>query len=179
MTAASKSDFYEQFQSKENLVSAFLRHRHAIWMRWFENEIEARCEATGGGLEIIADVLQAGFEDPKCFGFAFINILFEGGDFDNEFFAIAREHKEHLRWFLEQLATKMGLQHPDMASSAAVLVIEQTTARTQMTGSLKEVQSARLLFSAFSTLNEFRCSLGPHQDAIAAKLLERRPDIEL
>ncbi|MFL6302645.1 MAG: hypothetical protein ACJ72H_03810 [Candidatus Sulfotelmatobacter sp.] len=142
----SDSVFYEQFQLKEDLVSAFLRDRHAIWMRWFENEIEARYEATGGGLEIIADVLQEGLEDPKCFGLAFINIVTEGSDFDNGPFAIAREQKEHLRQFIEQLAVKMGLLDPDMAASAAVCVIERAIVRTMMTGSLKEAQTARLLF---------------------------------
>jgi len=142
----SESAFYEQVQSKEDLVSAFLKDRHAIWMRWFENGIKARYEAIGGGLEIIADVLQEGFEDPKCFGFAFIHIVTGGGDFDNEPFAIVREEKEQLRRIIEQLAVKMGLQHPDMAASAAVLVIEQTIVRTLMTGSLKEAQTARLLF---------------------------------
>ena len=48
-------------------------------MRWFESEIEERYEATGGGLEIIADVLQKGLEDSKRFGFAFIHIATEGG----------------------------------------------------------------------------------------------------
>ncbi len=111
-------------------------------MRRFENEIEARYEATGGGLELIADVLQEGFEDPKCFGLAFIHIVTEG----SEPFAIAKEQTQHLRRFIEQLAVKMGLQHPDMAASATVLVIERTIARTLMTGSLVETQTARLLF---------------------------------
>jgi AcrR family transcriptional regulator len=142
----SEAAFYEQSQAKEDLVSVFLKDRHAIWMRWFEAEIEARYEATGGGLEIIADVLQTGFEDPKCFGCAFIHIVTEGGDFDNDPFAIVGEQKEHLGRFIELLAVKMGLQHPDMAASAAVLVIERTIVRTLMTGSLKEVQTARLLF---------------------------------
>ena len=136
----------EQVQLKEGLVGAFLRDRQPIWIRWFENEIEARYEATGGGLEIISDVLQMGFEDPKCLGCAFLNIVAEGGDFASEPFAIAREQKEQLRRFVEQLAVRMGLQHPDMAASAAVLVIEGTIVRTLMTGSLKEAQTARLLF---------------------------------
>ena len=137
-----ESVFYEQFQSKEDLVSAFLKDRHASWMRRFEDEIEARYEATGGGLELIADVLQEGFEDPKCFGLAFVHIVTEG----SEPFAIAKEQTQHLRRFIEQLAVKMGLQHPDMAASATVLVIERTIARTLMTGSLVETQTARLLF---------------------------------
>ena len=137
---------YERFQSKEDLVSAILKDRHVIWMRWLEHEIEVRHEATGGGLEIIADVLQKGFEDPKCFGFAFIHIVTEVDDMDNEPFAIAKEQKEHLGRFIEQLAVRMGLQHPDMAACATVRVIEQTIVRTLMTGSLKEAQTARLLF---------------------------------
>jgi AcrR family transcriptional regulator len=145
-TAGTESASHERFQSKEELVSAFLKDRHSIWMRSFEDEIQTRYEATGGGLEIIADVLQRGFEDPKCFGLAFIKILTEGGDFDHEPFAIAVEQKEHLGRFIEQLAVKMGLQHPDMAASAAVLVIERSIVRTLMTGSLKEAQTARLLF---------------------------------
>jgi AcrR family transcriptional regulator len=146
IAGVSESAFYEQFRSREELVSAFMKNRHAIWMRWFENEIAARYEATGGGLEIIADVLQKGFEDPKCFGLAFFNIVTEGGDFDNEPHAIAREQKEHLGRFVEQLALKMGLHHPNMAASAAVLVIERTIVSTLITGSLKEAQTARLLF---------------------------------
>ena len=98
----SESAFYEQFQSKEDLVSAFLKDRHVIWMRWFEYEIEARYKATGGGLEIIADVLQKGFEDPKCFGLAFMNTFAEGGELDSEPFSIVGEQKEHLKRFIEE-----------------------------------------------------------------------------
>lgn len=142
----SESAFYKQFQSKESLLSAFLRERHARWMRWFENELEARYEATGGGLEIIADVLQKGFEDPKCLGIAFINIVAESSALNWNPFIIAREQKEHLGQLLEQLTVKMGLQYPDMAASAAVLVIERTIERTLTTGSPSEARTARLLF---------------------------------
>ena len=146
ITGVSESAFYEHFQSKEELVSIFLKDRHATWMRWFESEIERRYAATGGGLEVIADVLQERFEDPKCLGLAFIRGVTVRGESDHEPFAIAGEQKEHLRRCIEQLALRMGLQHPDMAASAAVLVIEQAIARTLMTGNLKEAQTARLLF---------------------------------
>jgi hypothetical protein len=123
-----------------------VKNRHAGWMRWFENGIEARFEATGGGLEIIADVLHDAFEDPKSFCVAFMNVVNESGNFDKEPCAIRCEQKEGLSRFIERLAAKMGLQHPEMAASAAVLVIEQTIVRTLITGSLKEAQTARLLF---------------------------------
>jgi AcrR family transcriptional regulator len=148
LAIARVSEFasYERFQSKEDLVSAFLKDRHAAWMRWFEDEIEARYKASGGGLEIIADVLQEGFEDPHNFGVAFINVVNECSDVDKEPFAIVGEQKEHLRRFIEQLAVKMGFDHPGIAASTAILVIERAIERTLMTGSLTEARTARLLF---------------------------------
>lgn len=69
--------FYGQSESKEALASAFLKVRHTIWMHWLENEIHARYEATGGGLEIIADVLQEGFQDPKSFRFCLYRCCYQ------------------------------------------------------------------------------------------------------
>ena len=149
----------------KDLVAAFLKDCHVLWMSWFENEIEARYEATGGGLEIIADVLQDGFEDPKCFGLAFIDIV---AGREAEAFTIAKMQREHLRRFIEQLAEKMGLQHPEMAAAAAVLVVEQAITRTQITGSLEEARLHGYSFSVSNTLSQswrylvirLRCPLG-------------------
>jgi hypothetical protein len=146
MAGVSGSVCYAPVQPTEESVSAFLKGCHATWMRWFEKEIEARCNATGAGLEIIADVLEDGFEDRQRFGLAFMNIDAEGEALNTEAVVIATEQKEHLRRFLERLAVRMGLEHPDIAASAAVLVIESTIVWAQMTGSLKEAQAARLLF---------------------------------
>jgi len=133
------------YESRGDLAPVTLKNSCATWLRWFENQIEERYEATGGGLEIIADVLQKEFEDPKCFDFASMNIA-QDREFENGQFVAAGEQKDHLRRYLERLAVRMGLQHPDNAASAAVLVIERTIAWTDMTGSPKEAQTARLLF---------------------------------
>jgi hypothetical protein len=44
------------------------------------------------------------------------------------------------------LAVRMGLQHPDIAAGAALLIIERTIVWIQLTGSSRETQTARLLF---------------------------------
>jgi len=142
----SESAFYEQLQSRENILTTLLEGRHAIWMRLFENEIEARYEATGGGLEIIADVLQKGFEDQKCFGFAFINFAAKRRASTGDPCVIASKQKEHLIRFIERLALRMGILYPKIVASAAVLVIERAIEHTLVTGSLKEALEARLLF---------------------------------
>jgi hypothetical protein len=67
-------------------------------------------------------------------------------DVDKEPFATVGEQKEYLRQFIGQVAVKMGLDRPDIAASAAVLVIERAIVRTLMTRSLTEARTARLLF---------------------------------
>ena len=141
-TRVSDSTFYEL---SEEPVAAPPKNSCTVWLRWFENEVEAKYEETGGGLEIIADVLQKAFEDPKCSDFALFNMV-EVDDFDSDPFAAARVQKEHLRGYLERISIRMGLQYPDIAATAAVHVIERTIGWTQMTGSPDASQIARLLF---------------------------------
>jgi AcrR family transcriptional regulator len=142
--------FYENFHSKDELVSAFLHKRHEVWMKWFTTAVEERYAANGGGLEVLADVLQIWFKDPKFRGCAFINTVAEGGKFDSEPFVIAREHKEDLKKFIRGIATKMNLRDPEEAAAAAVLVIEGAIVRVQMTGDAAEAHNARLLFQCLN-----------------------------
>jgi hypothetical protein len=125
-------------QPKEDLISAPSKDDYAAWMRWFENEVAKKYETAGGGLDIIADVLQQEFEEPVHFD------LIQNRNLDNGLIAVG-EQREQLRSYLQQLAVRMGLRHPDIAACAAVLVIEQAIVRTRMTGSPDEAQTARLL----------------------------------
>jgi AcrR family transcriptional regulator len=146
----SKLSFYQSFKSKDDLVLAFLQKRHEVWMAWFTREVEIRLSNPGAGLEVIAEVLQSWFEDPKFRGCAFINTVAEGGKFDSEPFTIAREHKEELKRFLKTAATKLNFFEPEMAASAAVMVIEGAIVRAQMTGDSSEAHNARLLFQCLN-----------------------------
>lgn len=144
-TELSDSAFGDQSRQIEDVTSELLSDRCAGWLRWFETEIAKRYEATGGGLEIIADVLQRGFDDPSCSGFAFLNLAAGIDSINEDPFAEAEEQKEHLRHFLELLASRMGLQHSDIAAAAAVHVIEQTIGWAREPGRPKETDTARLL----------------------------------
>jgi AcrR family transcriptional regulator len=146
----SESSFYQNFASKDDLVTAFLHKRHDIWMGWFTGEVKAKLSQPGAGLEVIADVLQSWFEDPKFRGCAFINTIAEGGKFDSEPFTIAREHKEELRRFLKEVAIRLNHEEPDLTASAAVLVVEGAIVRAQMTGDAQEAYNARLLFQCLN-----------------------------
>jgi hypothetical protein len=144
MAGISELGFHEQPQS-EDVAPVNRQDRPANWVRWFEHEILKRFETTGGGLEIIADVFE-GTEDQECFGLVPTNSATEDSSFSTNPLVCIGEQKEHLRQFLEQLASRMGLNDPDIAASAAVLVIERTIQWARATGSSNAAQTARLLF---------------------------------
>jgi hypothetical protein len=114
-------------------------------MSWFQAEIEVRCRVPRPSLEIIADTLQKAFEDPKTLGLAFINMSDAKMGTDDELFASISEQKEHLAWLIEGLARAMGLECPQLIAFTAIRIIERTILRTLITGSPREVQTARLL----------------------------------
>jgi hypothetical protein len=123
-----------------------MKDERTAWFSWLESEFERRYEATGGGLEVLADILLEGFEDPSYRSFLYIDD-FSNTVFDHSFAGVGTvAQKEHLRRRLEKLSVRMGIPHPDFAAAAAVLVIERTIMSARITGSSKEFQTARLLF---------------------------------
>lgn len=146
MIEVSDPGLVRLFQSSADAASAFFNDCHSIWMHRFESDIETRYKASGGGLEIIAEVLQERLQDHKVFGLAFIGSINDSHGSGSEHFAIASKQKEHLRIFIERLAKRMGLTHPEFVATVAVLVIDQTIACTLTTGCLREIQAARMLF---------------------------------
>lgn len=126
--------------------TAFLKNDCSIWLRWLEREVESRYQLTGGGLEVIADVLETAFENPQFVDLLLTDIFPGTGTVCSEALVDVKEQKEDLRLYLERLAERMGLQHPAIAASAALLVIEKTILWTQRSGSSQEAHTARLLF---------------------------------
>src|SRR5438477_10838113 len=84
MAGVSSPASHGGFQAEGDSVSSFLKDRHVLWMRWLEKEIEARFDATGAGLEVVADVLRRGFDDPQCFGLVFMTVACPGEAVDED-----------------------------------------------------------------------------------------------
>jgi len=149
-----KSTVYEGIQLTRVCIRAFLEDRDAMWLRWFQSEIDARYETTGGGLEIIVDVLREWFEDSQRRGSVSM-VIASNRDFNGQNLEVARTTKNQLRRFVQQLAVKMGFQYPDIVASAAVLIIERTIVTTLMTGDLSELKTAQLLFHCLQHARSF------------------------
>lgn len=144
-TRVSKSTHNEGIHWRKDRVSNSRKDRHSIWLRWFQNEVEARYKAAEGGLEIIADVLRNCCES-GLYRFAVIKLIRSEKSVESECFEVVAVQRDRLRRFVQELATKMGLECPDIAASATVLILERTIVRIRETGDLSELRTAQLLF---------------------------------
>lgn len=135
---------FAQYRSVVDLDGTSPGNDCTAWLRWFEDQIEQAYEASGGDLEIIADVLERDFETPGYFEYA--TQVSDQVDVFGDWHVASRVHRKHLMLYLEQLATRMGLRCPEMIASAAVLVIERTIEWARASEDSDAAQTARLLF---------------------------------
>lgn len=134
-SGVTKVTFYRHFPSKDDLVRAFLDHRHARWMAWFVDALGRRGahERAGdaGALLLLADVIAEWFADPAFRGCAFINAVAEvGGSVDGA----AERAREHKREMVEVIAGLLPAALPARMAlaQAAALGMDGAIVKAQM-----------------------------------------------
>lgn len=75
-SGVAKVTFYRHFPSKNDLVLAFLAHRHQLWMAWFDEALNRH----GNTPHALVPTLAEWFAQPTFRGCAFINSVGELGD---------------------------------------------------------------------------------------------------
>jgi AcrR family transcriptional regulator len=98
-SSVTKTTFYRQFASKNDLVLAFLEFRHENWMAWFE----ARLAEHGGDVNALCPTLSEWFNSPDFRGCAFINSLGELGGALPDVVEITKRHKEEMSEAIERV----------------------------------------------------------------------------
>jgi AcrR family transcriptional regulator len=88
-SGVAKLSFYRHYPSKNDLVLAFLDHRHARWMAWFEEALARH----GGTPQALVPALREWFGNGDFRGCAFINSVGELGESVPEINEITRRHK--------------------------------------------------------------------------------------
>lgn len=91
-SGVAKLTFYRHFPSKNDLVLAFLDHRHERWMAWFT----AALQRHGGKASALVPALREWFASPEFRGCAFINSVGELGATLPEVNSITRRHKQDM-----------------------------------------------------------------------------------
>lgn len=131
----SKVTFYRHFPSKDDLIRAFLAHRHARWMAWF-NEALARHQARQSEAERqqrplapLAEALSEWLHAPGFRGCAFINAVAELGGGLHEALALSAAHKQDM---VQAIASLLPAGPEGLAlAEAAGLAADGTIVRAQ------------------------------------------------
>lgn len=136
-SGVTKVTFYRHFPSKDDLVRAFLDHRHARWMAWFVDALGCRGahERAGnaGALLLLADAMAEWFADAAFRGCAFINAVAEvGGSVEGA----AERAREHKREMVEVIAGLLPAALPARMAlaQAAALGVDGAIVKAQMGG---------------------------------------------
>ncbi|MCT8179805.1 TetR/AcrR family transcriptional regulator [Variovorax sp. CY25R-8] len=136
-SAVTKVTFYRHFPSKDDLVRAFLDHRHARWMAWFVDALGRRGAHERSGdaqaLLLLADVMAEWFADPVFRGCAFINAVAEVGGSVEGAAERARDHKREMVEVIADLLPATLPQRTALAQAAAI-GIDGAIVKAQMGG---------------------------------------------
>ena len=157
-SGVTKVTFYRHFPSKDDLVRAFLDHRHARWMAWFVDALGRRGahERAGdaGALLLLSEVMAEWFADPAFRGCAFINAVAEvGGSVEGA----AERAREHKREMVEVIAGLLPAALPARMAlaQAAALGVDGAIVKAQMGGAAlarEAVDDLRRLLEALAAM---------------------------
>lgn len=93
-SGVTKVTFYRYFPSKNDLIRAFLDHRHQRWMAWFSDALQRHGAKRRNPIDALVPALAEWFGDAGYRGCAFINSVGELGGALPELTGIARAHKQ-------------------------------------------------------------------------------------
>ena len=153
-SGVAKMSLYNNFDSKDALIVAYLRARHEKWMVWLQSAVESRGGSPPRRLLAVFDALAEWCGSGEYRGCAFINTAAELCDPKHPARAVCREHKESLRAYLEQLAAAAELKHPGKVAGQLLILVDGAIVTSLLAGSAAAVgdakEAARVLISEAS-----------------------------
>lgn len=102
-SGVTKVTFYRHFPSKNDLIKAYLEHRHRLWMDWLTEALE-RHRKRGRSVEaLLVAAFQEWFESEGYRGCAFLNAVVELAGVLPEVADIAKRHKDEVAEIVARL----------------------------------------------------------------------------
>ena len=109
----AKATLYRHFQSKEDIVVAFLELRERRWSYgWVEVEARRRGDTPEEQLLAIFDAFDVWFRGRDYEGCSFVNVLFEMGP-EHPGGEASIRHLDHIRGIVRRLAEEAELREPE------------------------------------------------------------------
>jgi AcrR family transcriptional regulator len=118
-SGVAKLTFYRHFPSKNDLIKAYLAHRHRLWMDWLTDAL-ARHRMRGRGVApLLVAVFKEWFESEGYRGCAFLNVVVELAGVLPEVADIAKRHKDEVAEAIVRLLPESD----DRRSRALTIVV--------------------------------------------------------
>ena len=139
----AKLTFYRHFPGKDDLVRAFLEHRHQVWMAWFVDALGRHSANAAESLQPLVAAMAEWFADPRFRGCAFINAMAEVGGTLADAAEIALRHKQDMQDVIEALLPVTP--HRRRRAQAVALAVDGAIVRAQMHGAAAALDGLQLL----------------------------------
>lgn len=118
----AKMSLYHHFESKDDLVAAWLEERHTAWMAWLTERVERASVADRPG-ELFA-AMDEWFHTPDFKGCAFINAAAEAKDPRSKTFRICTGHTSDLH---NAIKGWIAAAHPSLGTDALARAAQDIT----------------------------------------------------
>lgn len=130
----SKISLYRNFDSKDDLIVAYLERRNADYWRSVDRIIATKRDNPRGQLHALVDYVAGRTARPGYRGCPFINYAAEFPDASHPGHRIVEENKQEMRRRLVGLAKAMGTRRPTQLADALFLLVEGAYASSQTLG---------------------------------------------
>ena len=124
-SSVTKTTFYRQFKSKNNLIIAYLEYRHQLFLEDFS----ANLQVNGGDICAISKTIEQWFRSEGFRGCAFLNSVGELGQTLPEVNGITQQHKLDLAKMIEGVLAEVP--GSEQKARAIVTAIDGATVRAQ------------------------------------------------
>jgi AcrR family transcriptional regulator len=109
-SGVARQTLYRHFDSKQDLVLAFLERREELWTKdWLQAEVQRRASDPRERLLAIFDVFGEWFQEDDYEGCSFINVMLEMPDRADPIHRAGTAYLAGIRNFLEGLARAAGI----------------------------------------------------------------------
>ena len=138
----TKVTFYRHFPSKNDLILAYLEHRHRLWMEWLIEALERhRGQGRGAATRLVA-VFREWFESEGYRGCAFLNAVAEMAGVLPDVLEIAKRHKDEVTDVIAGLLP----ESPDRSDRALAIAVA-------LDGAILRAQMEKTAQSALAALD--------------------------
>ena len=136
----TKKTLYRHFSSKEDLVEAALELRHNEFLA----KVRAVVDAVPAAKRPLAylDFIASWVQEPGFYGCAFINASAEYASLSLPPHRLARQHKQALQAYLEDLCAQAGFNTPRLVAMQLLLIGEGLIVSCQVNGACPDLIKA-------------------------------------